>query len=272
MTILAALHAARDAAARAELYRSWHAAQRAGMSYDVALESLGKRPGSVEVLRRALLDARRNGTGIADAVRPLGGGVVEPFERAILALGEEAGALEKSLKSLADFFAGEHKALVRLQSKLTYPLLLSIVTVLLAPLPLLAAGRTRAYFAITVLGLVAWYVLGGVPVLALRRFHARRAGFLQSRLCRALVAAVEAGLPLDRAVMLAAEASGDEAILAHVKRLGTRAIATQPLEATFASCPGTTPAMLGAMRVARVTGDYAGSIGRLGALYEDGFR
>lgn len=272
MTISHALSAARDAATRAELYRSWHAAQRAGMSYDVALESLGARSGSVETLRRALIDARRKGTGIADALKRLDAATVEPFERAVLLLGEEAGALEKSLKSLAEFFAGEHRALVRLQSKLVYPLLLSIAFVIFAPLPLLAAGRTREYVVTTVLGILAWYVLGGVPVVALRRLYARRAGFVQARLCRALVAAVEAGLPLDRAVMLAAEASGDPAIVAHVKGVGARAIATQPLETTFAACPGTTPAMLGAMRVAGTTGDYAGSIGRLGALYEDGFR
>lgn len=272
MTLRHALSAAGEAASRAELYRAWHAAQRAGMSYDHALESLRPRSDSVEQLRRALLDARKRGVGIIDALKPLGSNVVEPFERAILVLGEEAGALEKALLTLAAFFARESAALMRLQSKLTYPLLLSLIVIVFGPLPLVFSGRTGTYVALLVGGLAALYLLGGIPVVALRRYYARRAGFVQGRLCRALVAAIEAGLPLDRAVMLAAEASGEAAIIAHVKRFGTRALATQPLETTFASCPGTTPAMIGALRVAQVTGDYAGSIGRLGVLYEDGFR
>lgn len=271
-SIRSALAAASDAHARAELYRAWHATQRAGMSYDHALEAL--RPGSnaVEQLRRALLDARKRGAGITDALRALSPNVIGPFERAILSLGEETGGLEKALSTLAEFHYREAMALVRLQSKLTYPLLLSLLVIILGPLPLAFGGRVGSYIAIVVAGLAAWYLLGGIPVVALHRHYARRAGFARGRLCRALVAAVEAGLPLDRAVVLASDASGDPAIVAHIQRMGTRRIATQPLAVTFASCPGVTPDMIGAMHIAETTGDFQNSIGKLGALYEDGFR
>src|SRR5688572_18108103 len=142
MTLRHALSAAGETASRAEMYRAWHAAQRAGMSYDHALESLSPRSESVEQLRRALLDARKRGVTITDALKPLGSNVVEPFERAILVLGEEAGALEKALNTLSLFFHRETVAILRLQSKLTYPLLLALVVIVFAPLPLVFSGRT----------------------------------------------------------------------------------------------------------------------------------
>jgi type II secretory pathway component PulF len=100
------------------------------------------------------------------------------------------------------------------------------------------------------------------------RYYGRQPKFVRGRLARALTIAVEAGLPLGRAVELAVAATDDAGIAAHVAAIPATTIATQPLARTFAGCPKIPREMVAAMEVADVTGDYSGTLKKLAELYD----
>ncbi|MDB4887509.1 MAG: hypothetical protein JWN79_2947, partial [Gemmatimonadetes bacterium] len=92
------------------------------------------------------------------------------------------------------------------------------------------------------------------------------------RLARTLGTAIEAGLPLGRALRLAAAASGDAGIERYVGTIPERTLDTQPLVASLAGCPRITPELRAVLANAERTGDFTGTLARLADLYEDGSR
>ena len=272
-TLLHAFRELDDARHKAELYRAWHTAQRAGFGHERAMGMLAGHGAGTAAgrVREHVAAGAAAGRSLAELTRS-GGTRFEPFEAALLVAGEESGTLEQSLRLLADYFASKNRTLMWVKAKLTYPFVTGLAATFIAPLPLVFAGRGGAYGAIVLAGLAAWLVFGGSALVAVARRFANRPALVRARLARALATGVEAGLPLDRAVRLAVDATASPAVTAHVSRFPPRALATQPLTATFAGCPAITPDMLGALVVAEKTGDYATTLGRLAALYEDGFR
>ena len=272
MTIGNARQAVTDAAARAEFYRLWLAAQRMGATHVHALEMMGPREtsSSVEAVRTALLKEtkqRRTVTSIVETNAAL----FQPFEAAILKAGDESGGLEKALGTLSRHFKAEHTLLTKVWSKLTYPLIVSLAFIVLSPLPLFFMGRSGEYWIAAIGGLGLWYGFGGGVVVAMAERYANRRDFVLARLARALAGAVEAGLPLDRAASLAADSTGSPAIVAHVKRQDVRTLATQPLSQTFAGCSVVPVEMIAAMRVAEVSGDFSGALRKLADLHDVDF-
>ena len=264
-----ARQAVADAAARAELYRLWHAGQRMGATHPQVLEMMGPRTASAltEQVRRALLDGTRQRRTIASIVRQHAA-LLQPFERALLSFGEEAGSFEQALATLAAHFKAEHRLLARVWSKLTYPLIVSLVFVVIAPLPLVFMGRATVYWSSVVAGLALWYLAGGSVIAALAATYANRRDFVLARLARLLAGGIEAGLPLDRVVELAVAATSHPQLSDHVRRIPSRQLATQPLSETFAGCPLIPAEMRAAIKVAEVSGDFSGALRRLADLYD----
>ncbi|HUH13612.1 MAG TPA: type II secretion system F family protein, partial [Longimicrobiales bacterium] len=91
------------------------------------------------------------------------------------------------------------------------------------------------------------------------------------RMARALATAVAAGLPLPRAVRLAADASANPDIRAFVGALGEQRLATASIGDSLAGCPHLTPELAAVLATAERTGDF-GPLARLATMYEDGFR
>ena len=139
------------------------------------------------------------------------------------------------------------------------------------PIPLLFWGQMTAYWVATISGLLLWFAFAGLAIGRLAQRYQRRPQFVRARFARTLSLCIGAGLPLPRAVTLAADASGDPALAKHVRRFGERALASQSLSVTLAKAPVMTPELQGALLVAERSGDYAGPVGRLADLYEDGF-
>jgi type II secretory pathway component PulF len=194
--------------------------------------------------------------------------LTQPFEAALLGFGEEAGSFETTLETLAAHFTMEHKLLNKVWAQLTYPLITSFVAIVIAPLPVLVFGNAGAYAVTVAIGLFAWYSFGGGVVTGFAAQYANRREFVLARLARGLAGAVEAGLPLDRAVALAAESTGHPDIIAHVRRLSQRDQATRPASETFAGCPVVPGEMIAAMKVAEVSGDFTGSLRKMAELYD----
>jgi len=248
----------------------WHAGQRMGATTAHILETMGALAGSaaVEQLRQKLLEgAQRRDTITATLQR--NASLVQPMERALLVAGEETGGLEQALNTLASHYNAEQRMLLKVWAKLTYPLVTSFVACLIAPLPLLVQGKTGVYLLSAVTTMTLWYLFGGAVIVALAARYANRREFVLARLARGMASAVEAGLTLDRAAVLAADSSGHPQVIAHVRRLPARTIATQPLSVTFVSCPLVPPEMIAAMKVAELSGDFTGSLRKLAELYDD---
>jgi type II secretory pathway component PulF len=262
-----------DGRARAEFYRGWRAGHHAGLTHPQILAAVGAGPsgGTTEALRQHLLAGTRRGLGIADLVRRRPA-LFEPFEAAVLTVGEESGRLEAVLEALADFHFRQYRMILAVRRRMAYPLFVSFVAVLIAPLPLVFRGEGRAYGAAVALGLLAWVFLGAAVLARRAQRYQQRPAYVRARLARALAMTLEAGLPLGRAVTLAAAASGSPALEHHVRQAGERALASQSLSQTFAGAPGITPEFASSLEVADRTGDVSNTLRRLAELYEHGFR
>ena len=246
----------------------WQAGQRMGATHMHILDTMGPQtaPG-VERWRTTLLEHMRRGRTIESVVKQ-NPALVQPFEGALLSFGEESGSLEQSLITLAAHFKAEHRLLLRIWSKLTYPLIVSLAFVVIAPLPLIAQGQLRAYCIAVTVGLAAWYGLGGAVVVAVAAQFARRPEFVLARLARVLAGGIEAGLPLDRVVALAASATAHPALTAHLRRFSLKQLGAQPLSESFSGCAVIPHEMTAAMKVAELSGDYSGALRKLADLYE----
>lgn len=270
-SVAAVLRAFDDGRDRSEFYRGWRAGLSAGMTHPTILAQVGARGGTTKALRDHLLAGTTRGEDLTALVRK-SPHLLEPFESALLRMGEESGQLETILTALADFHMRQYKLLLAVKRWLSYPMFVSLVAVLILPLPLVFQGRTTAYFVAAGSGLALWFAAGGIMLARLAQRYQRRPGFVRARFARTLSLTIGAGLSLPRAITLAAEASGDPTLIRHVRRFDERTLSTQSLQQTLAGAPVMTPELEGAIRVAERTGDFASTIGRLADLYEDGFR
>lgn len=268
-TIAHARQAVADAAARSEFYRLWHAGQRMGATHAHILEMMGPRTTSsvVETLRSRLLDGARQRRTITDVIQQ-NNRLVHPFEAALLSFGEEAGSLDQSLHALVAHFSAEHKLLLEVWSRLTYPLITSLAAIFIAPLPLVFSNRTTQYWLTVLPALALWYALGGGVIVALAARYANRREFVLARLARTIAAGIEAGLPLDRVTALAAAATGHPAITAHIARMPVRERATRPLSEVLSGCATIPAEMIAAIRVGEHSGDFSSALRKLADLYD----
>lgn len=272
-TLLAAHRAVVDAERRAAFYRGWQAAFGMGATHVNALNNLGMRFGSgdTERLRVYLGQATEKRTTLVDALKRAPAGMIAPFERALLALGEETGSLDRTLRQLADWYTGQHRLLVKLWARSTYPLFLTLFAAVALPLPLLFMGQSRQYLITAGTGVVLWWTFGGTLVYFPARYSAGRGKWVRARLARSLTIAIEAGMPLDRALDLSVAAAASPELEACVKRVPAAKRRAQPISQTLSGCPGIPAELIAAMQVAESTGNWGDSVGRLGELHEDGF-
>jgi len=254
---------------KAEFYRMWYAGHRAGLEHPRALETIDdyRRSPTVRDARRWLLAGTKRRQSLA-AITRAKPELFTPFEAAILVLGEESGDLEHCLRLLSEYFTAEHRLILWLKRKLSYPMIQAVLATFIAPFPLLFFGHTWAYFGTVGAGLATLALAGGGLLLATARWFQQRPRYVRGRLLRALTVAIEGGLPLGRAVELAVNATANEAVRAHVGRFTREQLSSQPLSRTFAGCPVVPREMTAAMEVAEATGDYSGTLEKMADLYE----
>lgn len=208
---------------------------------------------------------QRAGTRATDLRSP---GPSVPFETALLELGEESGKMEDVLRLLADYFQAEDRMVQKVVRWSAYPMMTAFAATFIAPLPLLFTTFAGAYVWAVTIGLALWLLAAGALLSGVTAWYLNQPRFVLARLLRGLTVAIEAGLGLDRASMLAAEASGNAAVLAHVRRQTARERTGQPLSATFKGCPHVPFTAIAAMEVADRSGDYAGTLQKLAELHD----
>lgn len=250
----------------------WRTAVHAGLTNEFALRTIGPRGAPhVEEMRDWLLDGARRGQRVTYLVRT-GGKRFEPMERALLVLGEETGTFEESLQLLARFYQSKHRLILWIKKQMAYPMFTAICMVFIAPFPLLYFGQTAAYIGFVTTGCIAWATAGGSFLIAAAERYGKRPPLVRARFARALATGVEAGLPLPRAIRLAAEAANDPSLTAFVNGMDEHQLAAGGLHETFSGAPHMTADLIGALAVADRTGDFTTTLRKIADLYEDGFR
>ena len=250
----------------------WRVATSAGFTVPRALEAMGPRhDADVEAVRLHLLSGTTRGASVADLARA-GGPWLPPFDAGLLALGDESGGLETSLRHLADFYARKQRWMLTVKKRMAYPMYSALAAAFIAPFSLLYFGHPLAYLLVAGGACSALLLFGGAIVLGAADHFGREPALVRARLARALASAIEAGLPLGRALPLAADAAGDARVAAYVAAIDARTMSAQPLAVTLAGCPAMSPDFLAVLDNAERTGDYASTLTGLAGQYEDGFR
>jgi type II secretory pathway component PulF len=270
-SVAAVLRASDDGRDRAEFHRMWRMGVSAGLTHPAILATLRTFRGTTREVHAHLLAGTTAGRDVATLVRERRA-LFEPFEATLLIMGDEAGKLDPVLASLGEFFERQYKMMLAVKKHLAYPMFVSLVAVWLLPLPLVFQGKVGAYFASVAVAQAGWFFFGGSVLAGRAQAYQRRPGFVRARFARALSLALGAGLPLGRAVRLAAGASGDPELVRHVARFDERTLVTQSLATTLAGASIITPELMAAVQVAESTGDLRTTLGRLADLYEDGFK
>jgi type II secretory pathway component PulF len=260
-----------DSRPRAEFYRMWGAGQSAGLTLPLVFETMGPREApAVEASRRWLLDGVRKGRGIADLVRA-GATRFELFEQSLLILGEESGSLDESVRLLAEFYSKKHRLMLWVKKQMAYPFFTMFFACFIAPLQLLFFGHAQAYVGIVLASLATLFAAGGSLVVSVANHFGNKPQLVRARFARSLTTAIEAGLPLARAVRLAGDAAANPAMRAFFRARSEISLGTQSLSATLANCPMMTPDLLAAIKIAEQTGDFS-VLSRMADLWDDGFR
>jgi type II secretory pathway component PulF len=260
-----------DSRDRSEFYRMWLAGYSAAFTHPKSFETMGPRQHArVEELRQWLLHGTRRGREIDELVRT-GGSRFEDFERALLPLGTESGTLEETLRILTDFYMKKHRLMLWVKKQMAYPFFSALMAAVIAPLQLLFFGHERAY-VVTAGTSVALLLFGAGSLVAMvAAFYGRKPALVRARMARGLATAIEAGLPLGRAVRLAAEASADPGIRAFIAAKSEQQLTGGTIASSLAGCPHLTPDFIAVLQTSERTGDF-GAIARLAELYEDGFK
>ncbi len=247
----------------------WHAGYRAGLPHRQVFETAGefRRSPTVARVRRHLLQSAGRRETLADAIgkRPQ---LFDPFEAALLKLGEESGSLEEILRLLGSYYAAEHRKMQWVKRKMSYPMINGIAAIFIAPLPLLVFGNTVRYAVVVSGGLATALVFGGTVLAAVARRFQNRPALVRARLLRALALSIEAGLSLDRAVQLGVAAAAHPALSRHVARISPRQLRGQSLGTTFAGLAVVPHEMVAALNVAHETGNYRDTLQKLAELYD----
>ena len=260
ITIPGALRRLDEPGHRAELYRAWSTARVAGLADPVALEQIGpSRSPEVEELRRHLvvgLTQARSIDGLVKA-RPK---LFSSLESAVLLAGEQADTLDTSVRLLATFYSAEYKRMLRVRLRMGYPLFFGVIVAFVATLPVLSRNGWHGYMWAIGIWLVALWFLGGLVLSILAGMAAAGIVPTRARFLQALITALDAGIPIGRAVRIAVESSGDNELVRHLAKLSERDVNTSPMATLFAGCASIPAPLLSQMAIADATGDYLHTI------------
>ncbi len=254
---------------KSEFYRMWHTGYRAGLPHPKVMATVGDFRRSPQVQRqlKVFLEGTRRGESLTDIIRAQPE-LFFPFEAALLELGEESGQLEEMLAMLGKYFAVEHRMVLAMKQKMSYPMFTTLAAIFIAPFPLLFFGNAAAYLMIVVPSCVALLLFGGGLLLAVARWYRGRPQFVVARLCRALALGVEAGLPLGRVIDLGVKSAANVELTNHVARVPVRERGNQPLAQTFGGSTVVPREVIAAMEVADTTGDYRNTLRKLAEMYD----
>ncbi|MCA1997050.1 MAG: type II secretion system F family protein [Armatimonadetes bacterium] len=270
----------------------------AGVGMVQSLETLARQTRQPK-LRRILFELRDH----AEAGRPISAGmqrypeVFSPLMLSLVRAGEEGGMLERSLADLARYLEAEI-ALRRMISRETaYPKVVvaaSVLIVIGANLIIGAVAGPSAPFRLQnpLAEASTWMVLGPVLValflflrVGLQNLRIKRAwdlilsvlpgfagtvrGFATAKFGRALGALYRGGVPLHRAMLLAADACGNEYIRSRIYPAAERLQQGGMVSDVLIEAGVFSPVVLDMVRTGESTGNMDQMLLKLAEYYED---
>jgi type II secretory pathway component PulF len=256
-TVLGALRDLDEDRHRAELYRAWGVGLGAGLTNQFSLEQIGRIDfPRVDEVRRYLLVGLHQERAVGPLVkaRP---NLFDPFDAAILAAADDTQKLSTSLGLLADYYAREYRRKLKVRGLMGYLVFLGILGSFSLTIPFLHRGGTQAYLKAVVAAIVAFLLLGGIPLSIAAAIIAQRQVYALPRFARALAIGSAAGIPRGRVVQLAVDVSGSSELRRHITKRSERELNLMPMAVLFEKCRAVPPELLGQMSVADASGEYA---------------
>lgn len=140
---------------KAFFYQKLAAGEKAGLTPGQIIDA-GLLPKAWQGRREVILKALEKGSTLVASLQA--GGLISPWEAALINIGEQTGRLETVLSRLDDFFTAKVSQFGHVRRQLVTPGLTLLVAILVLPLPAVAAGSLplvsyalRSLLAITVL-------------------------------------------------------------------------------------------------------------------------
>lgn len=284
-------------AERVQLFRELATLVDSGMTIGMALSALEGRPWSLEQ-RLAVSDcARQTMQGkFFSQVMARHPKVFNELSQALVAAGERGGKLDSMLNRIADYLEQEQAFHQMLSRETFYPkiLLLAVLFIPLGTQMIIAAisGSTGAALAVGLKGLLLYATVGGVPAVVLWQLHQRYMAsesgrqvldqmklriplvgkvLLKSawaRLCRALGALYDAGVPLSEAVPLAARTAQNRAIERLLSATAPKLQQGIPLSEALATTGQVPPLAMSMLQTGEQTGQIDATLGKVADYYE----
>lgn len=208
----------------------------------------------------------RGGT-LADGAR---GPPFTALEEALLRLGEETGCLDATLAGLAAFFEAEHRVARRVQARMVQPFVTGLAACFVLPAPLAVRFGAAAYLAAALPLFSLLLLKSGAAMWLLFTATRDKPRYAVGRLLWALATALEAGLPIQRAVQLAADALGPCATATALRAVPAASWQGRPLSETLPEVcrlPRTATVMIETMER---TGDTVTTLRWLAKAFEEG--
>ena len=204
----------------------------------------------------------------------LADGAKEPpfmeIEEALLRLGEEGGSFNAATDALARFFEADHRLALAIKKGMARPFITMLAACFILPFPLLARYGLSAYCATALPMLALGLLSSGLTMWSIFMFLRGQPRYAVARMLWALATAIEAGLPIQRAVRLAAAALGPCTTARRMLQVPAASWEGRPLSETLpAVCrlPPTTRAILQTMER---TGNVSTTLAWLAKNYEEG--
>jgi type IV pilus assembly protein PilC len=236
-SVFQAIYSGASLKAKAFFFRQLATMERSGISTVEALAILQSQTSNA-VLRQIVVEGLaycQAGGKLSDVFRrhPR---VFPPVILEMTAAGEESGRLDKTLEEVADYLDREYQVVSRMKGAMVYPAVVVLALIFCPTMPILMTKGPGAYLAVT-MGWLALLVLGGGgflavfrmamsnPALAMTYEHIKLAipvvgkvvrQFALGKFGRILGLLYSAGLPLSRALSIAATSCGNRYLAAEL--------------------------------------------------------
>jgi type II secretory pathway component PulF len=237
LTLLGALRRLDSIQARSGFYRSWETALRVTQDIGQSLATMEDSPrDELEEARNFLIEGIGKGRpiGVVAKLRP---DLFPLLDRELLASGESFGTLHDSLRLLSDYYLREFNRMVKIRSWVGVPLFLAVIACFILPLPFVFDSNRWAYSGSIIGGVLAIYLLGGIPVSLLYSLAQKSDRIRRPRFAWALSMGLEGGLTFAGAARLAASVGEMHDVGAHLDRIQPKAIKAMSLSKMFEGSP-----------------------------------
>jgi type II secretory pathway component PulF len=127
----------------ADFYKQLHALHKAGITTIDALQYIQFENKKDFKKKQETLQYLKSGWSLSKSGHR--SGILDYFDTALIAVGEESGQLEKVLEILQRYYSQKAQRASTIKSKMFLPLFISVISIFLFPLPDLIANRISVY-------------------------------------------------------------------------------------------------------------------------------